>query len=248
MAQQITLYLAQICPAAHRVEIVLAEANVTNHTRYEIEIGPNKPKWFTEKVNPAGLVPAITYGGPKVSPNQPSPDSIKIGESLIISEFIADLYPACNLIPSDPVHRAKMRQFMDAVMTKYVAAYAGVLIHGKPFEELYTALEWLQNMLPSAENTAGFAVGSGEEFTLADVAVATLFARMLIWMKMDLGAFEEGEGRKAYAYLHDSGKFVRLLKQFEAVKARESWKKTYDEDMITEAYKIQLAAFRAGAA
>jgi hypothetical protein len=67
-----------------------------------------KSKWFVEVIDPAGKVrnptsfpseitnhtgPAITYDGPVVSPDQPSPESTKLAGSLVLIEFIADLSP-----------------------------------------------------------------------------------------------------------------------------------------------------------
>ncbi len=40
-------------------------------------------------------------------------------------EFIADLYPESNLLPKDPVLRAKARFFIDAFSTKVSPFYMG---------------------------------------------------------------------------------------------------------------------------
>ena len=54
-------------------------------------------------------VPAFTYGGPVVPPDQPSNESAKLWESNVLIEFIADLCPAAGLLPSDPAVRAHAR-------------------------------------------------------------------------------------------------------------------------------------------
>ncbi|KAH9051938.1 hypothetical protein EDB87DRAFT_1582053, partial [Lactarius vividus] len=41
----------------------------------------------------ARMVPALVYGSPKSDPENPSPGSAKIAESLVLLEFVADLYP-----------------------------------------------------------------------------------------------------------------------------------------------------------
>jgi hypothetical protein len=41
-------------------------------------------------------VPTMTYGGPKVDPTNPSPESFKLAESLVLLEFIADLFPSAT--------------------------------------------------------------------------------------------------------------------------------------------------------
>jgi glutathione S-transferase len=63
-----------------QAEIALALAQA-DFKRFEIDLF-NKPDWYAPKVNPASKVPAIAYGGPDVAPDQPSPASTKIAESL----------------------------------------------------------------------------------------------------------------------------------------------------------------------
>ncbi|KAJ7148101.1 glutathione S-transferase [Mycena crocata] len=237
MPEQLTLYTAKICPFAHRVELALAEAKV-GFNRFEIDLS-NKPEWYAPKVNPASKVPAIAFGGPQVSPDLPSPDSVKIAESLILVEFVADLYPDSPILPKDPVQRAKVRFFIDAVSNKFLPAYMGPVARGQPFEPFWDALDALQALLP-ADKT--FAVG--DEFTAADIAIAPFLARMEVWLKNDIGAFKEGEGKKAAAYFFEGQRFARLVKYFEAIKARESFKSTFDADYIKEKYSVRFAPLR----
>jgi glutathione S-transferase len=65
---------------ASQAEIALAHAKA-DYKRFEIDL-QNKPEWYAPKVNPASKVPAVAYGGPDVAPDQPSPESTKIAESL----------------------------------------------------------------------------------------------------------------------------------------------------------------------
>ncbi|KAJ7154518.1 glutathione S-transferase [Mycena filopes] len=240
MAEQITLYTAKICPFAHRVELALAEAKV-GFTSFEIDLS-NKPEWYAPKVNPASKVPAIAYGGPQVSPDLPSPDSIKLAESLILVEFIADLQPGSALLPKDPVQRAKARFFIDAVSTKFLPAYMGPVARGEPFEPLWAALEQLQALLPADKVYA-----LGDEYTAADIAITPFLARMEVWLTNDIGAYKEGEGVKASEYFFKGGRFARLVKYWEDIKARESFKKTFDADYIKAKYAARFAPLRAQA-
>ncbi|KAF7363969.1 Serine carboxypeptidase [Mycena sanguinolenta] len=239
MPEHITLYLAknQTCPAAHRVVLALTETKA-DYTPYEIDL-INKPEWFTPKVNPVGQVPAIAYGGPKVSPDEPSPESAKIAESLVLIEFVADLYPDCPIVPKDPVLRARMRYFIDAVATKYLPAYAGSLLHEQPFEGIWTAFDRIQTLLPADKTYA-----VSDDFTLADIAILPLLARMEIWLKNDVGRFKEGEGKKAYEYFASSDRFARLRKYYAACRDRESFKTTFDEELIAGEYIAQLTPLR----
>ncbi|KAJ7794539.1 hypothetical protein B0H14DRAFT_3888693 [Mycena olivaceomarginata] len=221
MPEQITLYTAKICPFAHRVELALAEAKV-GFNRFEIDLS-NKPEWYAPQVNPASKVPAIAYGGPQVSPRPTLPRIRKIAESLILVEFVADLNPDSPILPKDPVQRAKVRFFIDA-----------------PFEPFWDALEQLQALLPADKKYA-----VGDEFTAADIAIAPFLARMEVWLRNDIGAYKEGEGKKAAEYFFTGDRFARLVKYFEDIKARDSFKATFDADLIKEKYSARFAPLRA---
>ncbi|KAJ7677208.1 glutathione S-transferase [Mycena rosella] len=237
MPEQITLYTAKICPFAHRVELALAESKL-GYNRFEIDLS-KKPEWYAPKVNPASKVPAIAYGGPQVPPDQPSPDSTKLAESLILVEFVADLAPAAALLPADPVQRAQARFFIDTVSTKFLPAYMGPLARGESFEPFWAALDSLQALLPADKP---FVVG--DQYTAADIAITPFLARMEVSLKNDIGAYKAGEGTKAAEYFFESGRFARLVKYFDALKARESFKATFDADYIKEKYGARFAVIR----
>ncbi|KAJ7484157.1 glutathione S-transferase [Mycena latifolia] len=237
MPEQITLYTAKICPFAQRVELALAEAKA-GFNRFEVDLS-NKPEWYAPKVNPASKVPAIAYGGPQVPPDQPSPDSVKIAESLILVEFVADLYPAAKILPEDPVQRAKVRFFIDVVSTKFLPAYMGPIARGESFEPFWAALDALQALLPGDKTYA-----VGDEYTAADIAVTPFLARLEVALKNDIGAYKPGEGIKAADYFFKGERFARFVKYFEALKARESFAATFDADYIKEKYAIRFAALR----
>ncbi|KAJ7745588.1 glutathione S-transferase [Mycena maculata] len=238
MSEQITLYSAKICPFAHRVELALAEAKV-GHTRFEVDL-KDKPEWYAPKVNPASKVPAIAFGGPQVPPDQPSPESTKIAESLVLVEFVADLHPESTILPKDPVLRAKARFFIDVVSTKFLPAYMGPVARGQSFEPFWDALQTLQDLLPADKK---FAIS--DEYTAADIAITPFLARMEVWLKNDIGAYKEGEGKKAAEYFFEGQRFARLVKYYEDIKARESFKATFDADYIKEKYTLRFTPMRA---
>ncbi|KAJ7154513.1 glutathione S-transferase C-terminal-like protein [Mycena filopes] len=239
MPEQITLYTAKICPFAHRVELALAESKVTDFTRFEISL-TDKPDWYAPNVNPASKVPAIAYGGPRVPADQPSPASAKLAESLILVEFIGDLFPDSPILPKDPLQRARARFFIDVVSTKLLPAQFGVLNGRLPFTALYTVLEDIQALLP-ADKT--YAVGN--EYTVADIAIAPFLGRLELCLKHDAGAYEEGEGPKALEYITSSGRFARLVQYIEAITTRESFKTTFDEEYLKEKHAARFGPLRA---
>jgi len=218
MSEQITLYTAKVCPYAHRVEIALKEAALP-YERYEIDL-KNKPEWYAPKINPASKVPAIALGGPKVSPDQPSPESRKMAESLVLLEFVADL--SNSLLPKDPFLRAKARFFIETFSSKFIPAWYAAASRGESPDNMLTGIEAIQALLPAD----GYAVG---EWSIADAAVTPFLARAEVALKNDLGAFDEGAGKKTWETLEADPKFERFRKYFTAVKNRKSFQETFDE-------------------
>ncbi|KAM5541896.1 hypothetical protein V8D89_004625 [Ganoderma adspersum] len=237
MPERITLYTAKICPFAQRTEIALHEAKA-DFVSYQIDL-QNKPEWYAPKVNPASKVPAIAYGGPETAPDTPSPQSTKLAESLILVEFVADLFPASNLLPADPVARARARFFVDAIGTKFTPAWHAYLQGKGTLDALYDAVAFLQGLLPEGE---GFAVGA---YSVADVAITPFLARARVALLNELGAYPEGEGKKVLETLTSGeGKFARFGKYFNDLLARESFKATFDEAYIAEKYKARFGNLR----
>ncbi|KAJ7282476.1 glutathione S-transferase [Mycena rebaudengoi] len=237
MPEQITLYVAKICPFSHRVELALAEVKA-GFSRFEVDL-VNKPEWYAPQVNPASKVPAIAYGGPQVSPDQPSPESVKITESLILVELVADLYPDSPILPKDPIQRAKARFFIDAVSTKFLPSWLGPLVRGQSFEPFFDALAILQDLLSPSST---FAIS--DEYTVADIAITPFLARMEVALKNDIGAYKEGEGKKAYDVIFSSERFARIAKYFNTIKARESFAATFDGDYIKDKYRLRFGEVR----
>ncbi|EIW75404.1 hypothetical protein CONPUDRAFT_147088 [Coniophora puteana RWD-64-598 SS2] len=165
MPEQLTYY-------GNKTAIALQEANA-KYQYFEIDF-TNKPDWFV-KVNPAGKVPAMTYGGPAVNPDQPSPESTKLSESAVLLEFIADLHPSSGLLPSDLVQRAKARFFTTVVDTVVAPAMIAWVTQCAPASTIVDAFKKLQELLP--EN-GRFAVG--DAFTIADAGFAPLYVRVLL--------------------------------------------------------------------
>ncbi|TRM59558.1 thioredoxin-like protein [Schizophyllum amplum] len=233
MTSQITLYTAKICPYAHRAEIALAETGIP-FKRVEIDL-KNKPEWYPN-VNPRGQVPAITYGGPDHPPEKPSPEAEKIAESLVLVDFFNDLAPNHPLLPTDPVRRAKARYFVEAIGSRFTPAWYASYMRGEPFDKLFDGLESLQALLPA---TSKYAIG--DEYTIADVAATPFFARLEVALRDDFGAFAQGEGPKAWKTLTTEPRFARWREYYANLKARESFKKTFDEDAVKRSFAVRFA-------
>lgn len=242
MAQPLTLYSAEVCPFAQRTVIALQEAKA-EYTTYEIDLS-NKPEWYAHKVNPASKVPAITYGGPKVDPADPSPESAKLTESLVLLDFIADLYPSSGLLSSDPVERAQTRFIIDLVSNKVLPPFFATAWRGESPEGLYDGLLAFQAQLEShAKPFLG-----GDKLNIADAAVAPFLARLEAQLRRDVGGFATGEGQKIYDELFKSDRFGVFSKYVRALLTRETVKKSFPEDKFLEIVKGRIQASKTASA
>ncbi|KAG2365864.1 hypothetical protein BDR07DRAFT_1480923 [Suillus spraguei] len=230
MSEQLTLYLHKLSPYSLKIELALIEANAP-YRRYQVDLA-NKPEWFTSKVNPAGKVPAVTYGGPNVEPDDPSPLSAKIAESNVILEFVADLYP--GLLPKDLVLRAKVRFFIDAT-TKHIEGPSYAFFQGKePYDNILKGIEFIQELL---EEGREFAVG--DHYTIADACISPQLEALKIITKTDTGKFPVGMGYKLGDELKGP-KFAKFMKYAQRMLDRPSLKQTYDEEFAITFFKTRF--------
>ncbi|KAN0130518.1 hypothetical protein V8E53_011604 [Lactarius tabidus] len=227
-------YTAKVCPFAQRVELAFQEAKA-DVTRYEINL-QNKPDWYATRVNPASKVPAVVYGSPKSDPENPTPESAKIAESLVLLEFVADLYPDSGLLPKDPVERARVRFFIDAFSTKVLPHGFAFVLRGEAPDAFLNGVAEIQDLLPPGD--AQFAVG--DHFTIADAAIAPFLCRWELHLKNDLGKFAEGTGPRVYGELFRSERFARLQKYYANISGRDSFKNSFDSEYLVTAAKKYL--------
>jgi len=237
-APDIIFYTHKTSPFCLRVELAFQEAKA-DVTRYELNL-KNKPEWFASRVNPAAKVPALVYGSPKSDPENPSPESAKIAESLVLLEFIADLYPDSGLLPKDPVDRARVRFFIDAVSTKLLPLAGALFVWGGAPDSpdaFVAGLAEFQELLPP---TAQFAVG--DHFTIADAAIAPFLGFWELFLRNDVSKFAEGTGSRLYQELFQSARFARLQKYFANLSSRESFKNSIDSECILTMAKKWIAS------
>nr|6F70_A Chain A, glutathione transferase [Trametes versicolor]6F70_B Chain B, glutathione transferase [Trametes versicolor]6F71_A Chain A, glutathione transferase [Trametes versicolor]6F71_B Chain B, glutathione transferase [Trametes versicolor]6F71_C Chain C, glutathione transferase [Trametes versicolor]6F71_D Chain D, glutathione transferase [Trametes versicolor] len=224
--KRITLYMASASPFPHRVRLALEEA----HATYEmIHISlVDKQDWYQKKVYPdRAQVPYLIYGGPELHPDEaPSPDAAKIPESLVILEFLADLFPAAHLLPSDPVLRARARLFTTAVETELLPAQKAFFLMGGPPDAMLAALDALQARLPPA---GGFA--AGPQWSIADAAVMPILLRLRMSVTLEVGFFAPGAAPVVRAAL-ESPRFARLQRYIADNVARPSMAATWDEAAV----------------
>ncbi|KAH9914154.1 thioredoxin-like protein [Epithele typhae] len=232
--KRMTLYAAHDTPFPHRVRLALAEANVEYDTIWIDLI--DKPKWYEKKVYPTARVPMLVYGGGPLGPDEaPAADAVKIGESLAINEFLADLLPDAHLLPADPVARAHARLFARAVDEQFLPAFFKFLFLGAPVEPLLDAFEGMQALL-------GGAYAVGDAWSIADAAFVPLLARLDNACR---GAKPMGEeNAKAIIEALESERFKKLKGYKERNYARPSFVQTWDEVAVHENFMRRLDRFR----
>ena len=134
---------------------------------------------------------------------------------------MADIYPSANLLPKDPVLRAKARFFIEKLNTVLVPAWDDFPQREGSKEPFLAVLDVVQSLLPET----GFVVG---EWSIADASIAPFIGRAEVALREDFGAWQEGEGPVAYKEVFEGERFGRLAQYWRNSKARESWK-TFDE-------------------
>lgn len=106
------LYSAQACPFAHRCRLALTLGNL-DHERIEISLA-DMPEWYRQ-ISPNQSVPLLEH------------NEHKIWESAIINEYLADAFPDRNLLPQDPLIRARFRLAINWVGNSLVPGFYQVL-------------------------------------------------------------------------------------------------------------------------
>ena len=171
-------------------------------------------------------MPAVAYGGPDVPSDQPSPESAKIAESLVLIQFFADLAPESDLLPQDALGRARIRFFLDTVSNKIQPNLSRWALGTGTYDAFFGALDAIQDQLPPVEKGTYI---FGDKFTLADIAVVPFIGRsVLVQLKHGFGKFDKEEAKSGWE-LFQGPKYVRLRRYIDDITARPSWQSTFDE-------------------
>jgi len=108
--QELVLYGSWFCPFVQRVWIALEEKDVLYQYK---EVNPYKKPPELMKVNPRGLVPAITHNGECIY------------ESTVLVEYVEDAFAhqGNSLLPKDAIGRAKCRLWVDHCNSRIVPSF-----------------------------------------------------------------------------------------------------------------------------
>ncbi|KAK0531568.1 hypothetical protein OC835_003631 [Tilletia horrida] len=231
------LYTSKLCPYAQRAELAFHETTeADNVERVEVDILRPRDPWYLEKVNPVGKVPALeltgTAGGEKAV----------IPESLVIANFVAEAIPSSGLLSADPVQRARVRYVIERAAQILQPHYPSALI--KRDEEsvsgLFNALEELDKLLNTVSSSGPFVFG--DKLNLADIAIAPFVARILITSDPKLGIVDNAVFSPSVPERFNT-ELPRLKAFLEAVKARPSWTKTFDEEYVATVSKERFTSW-----
>lgn len=198
MAHALKLVSFDLCPFVERSRIVLLEKTIAHEVEF-IDLR-NKPSWFLA-ISPMGKVPVLIFDGEPIF------------ESMVINEFIEEVYPTPCLFPAEPLQRAEARGWIvfanDALMPaghRAMQALAGGLAEGKPAKESST-LDQARSALHAAFETLergierrGGRFFLGDAFTLVDAAYAPFLRRWIAaesWGEQPLLAGFPGVARYA---------------------------------------------------
>ena len=147
---------------------------------------------------------------------------MKLAESSILVEFVADLFPGTNLLPQDPVLRAQTRFFVDVVSSKFVPAYMKFVVRGEGYEDLLAAVEAIQDILPA---TGTYAMG--EQYTIADISITPFIARLKFVSSNELGRYPVGQGKELLQTLNEP-RYAKFSGYAECALDRQSFQTTFD--------------------
>ncbi|KAI1782459.1 hypothetical protein LXA43DRAFT_1068771 [Ganoderma leucocontextum] len=152
--ERVTFYTHIYSTYAHGVHIALEEANA-DYTRYTID--PRGKLSPTSTLSPLRVDEIheprsrIHLRRPAAPPDQPSPSSLssmKLAESLVLLEFLADRYPSASLLLVCPVLRARARLFIHTFETRVLPDAFLDFFRAAPRAKLLDALAALQALLP----------------------------------------------------------------------------------------------------
>ncbi len=156
----IKLYSDGHCPDSHRTRIVLAEKELPV-SMIEVE-KDNIPADFLE-LNPYGKLPTVVDR------------DIVFFESSVVNEYLDERYPHPPLKPGSPAERAQMRMAVLQLERELYTLFADMQNSRKKKDaarKMATYLESLNTYLARQEYFIG------EQYTLADVALAPILWRL----------------------------------------------------------------------
>lgn len=156
------LYSGTACPFSHRCRIVLFEKGMDFEIK-DIDLH-QKPEEIAV-MNPYNQVPILVER------------DLTLYESNIINEYIDERFPHPQLMPADPVMRARTRLFLFNI-ERDLFNYLPVAVNGSGKEAEKALATIRDNLTQIAPVFAKQKYMLGEEYSMLDVALAPLMWRL----------------------------------------------------------------------
>ena len=104
----LTVFQIPVCPFCQRLEILLALKNIRDEVKFEvIDITQPRPEWLLGLTRGSTMLPVLQTGDGRI-----------LKESLVILQYLEDLYPQRPVAQQDPYRRA-----VEAMLTRMEAEF-----------------------------------------------------------------------------------------------------------------------------
>lgn len=156
-----TLYSGTTCPYSHRCRIVLYEKGMDFEV---IDVDPaNKPEDLAE-LSPDGRLPVLVER------------DLRLDIANIINEYIDERFPHPQLMPADPVMRARARLFLHNFEEQLFAHIPDIENNTKNADKARIAIRDGLTVIAPIFARQQFMLG--DEFSMVDVAITPLLWRL----------------------------------------------------------------------
>ena len=156
-----TLYSGTTCPYSQRCRIVLFEKGMDFEV-IDVDVS-NKPEDLIE-LSPDGRLPVLVER------------DLRLDIANIINEYIDERFPHPQLMPADPVMRARARLFLHNFEEQLFAHIEDIENETKNVARARAAIRDGLTMIAPIFNKQPFMLG--EEFSMVDVSIAPLLWRL----------------------------------------------------------------------
>jgi RNA polymerase-associated protein len=156
----IKLYSDSHCPDSHRTRIVLAEKELPVTT---VEVEPENLTAEFLELNPYGKLPTVIDR------------DIVFFESSVVNEYLDERYPHPPLKPGSPSERAQMRMAVLQLEREVYTLYDEIQNPRKKKDAVKKLAAYLSSLNTYLARQEYFI---GEQYTLADVALAPILWRL----------------------------------------------------------------------
>lgn len=157
-----TLYSTATCPFSHRCRIVLHEKDMDFQV---IDVDPNNKPEDLAVISPYGRVPVLIER------------DLVLYESNIINEYIDDRFPHPQLMPAEPVMRARARLLLHRFEQELFCHIEAIEQNDQKIaEKMRVAIADSLTMIAPIFDKQKYMLG--DEYSMLDVAIAPLLWRL----------------------------------------------------------------------